>query len=148
MTTTTVRLTGDLTSEAIEEGILAFTNAPEVTDAERAKYRESVHQAYREIIEDVTGGHWGQYANEVVVDADANLGEGWQDEIRERLGDVDWGQLYDKATAGEFGIGDKVSNLSRAGVVVEVLGEWTYRVRWADDTEEVLTGFFLFPAGD
>jgi hypothetical protein len=90
------KLTGGLITESLIDGLYAY--AGDTTGEPADKFVELGLDAYRDIIESVTGGMWRREFSEVIVVVGKDLPEDWQDTIGEQIGDLDLTPAFERAT--------------------------------------------------
>jgi hypothetical protein len=96
-TFTTIKLTGNLISDTFYDSLYAY--AGDTTGVQADQFVEDALDAYREIIESVTGGTWRRAYSEVIVNVDTDLSEGWVDDILQQIEDLDLIPIFEKATS-------------------------------------------------
>jgi hypothetical protein len=96
-TFTTIKLTGNLITNTLIDGLYAW--AGDTTGAPADQFVEDALDAYKEIIESVTGGTWRRSFSELIVNVDADLSGDWVDDILQQIEDLDLIPIFEKATS-------------------------------------------------
>lgn len=92
-----IKLTGNIDTATLADGLYSWAGDTPLDQTER--FVDAALDAYAEIIEDITGGTWRRSYSELIVDIDTELPEDWQEQISDRIADLDLVPIFEKATA-------------------------------------------------